>query len=489
MSPIDFKTIQDQLTPDVQVETNWTIGSAGLPNDNKKLLLMGQMLSTGSEGVPLTTDTKPIRRITSTQQGIDYYGKGSTLAVMIEYALKASPRAKIYAMPYKAGSTPVAADEDIVLATNATGNGEVKFYIMGERFAVGIATGDTPTVVGDAMVALINAHPNLPVTAANVTGTVTITARNAGLPSNSIAIRSEITAGIGMTSTDGAAVLSGGTVAGDPSVQMPVAEAQRFHLMAIESDDATEVAVMMDHQEAASTPAEKRWGLGICGSTDTAANTQTLANGFDSYRAQVVWQENADKPIFVLAAVFAAQRAAYGPRESMDGEVLKNIPAPFDEAAWPNVADIETALEEGIVVLKPNRDSGTSEVVRSVITRQTAPITYRDHMIAEKSDYTDLSIIAAMVVYKGKTLKSASPPGLASTITPTRAVAKVARTLRALDREDILQGVATAVSEGRIYAEVNSSNVTRLDVAFPFFPTQTAHQIMCLKTYETTASL
>lgn len=486
---IEFTEILDQLTPDVQVETDWTSGAAGLPNDAKKVLLMGQQLSTGSLTVPTGSNTQDVRRITSVSQAIGLYGKGSNLAVMCEYALKAGPRAKIYAVAYKAGTTPVAASQTVTLATNASGSGALTVWVMGERFQVGIANADTPTAIGDLLEAAINAHPNLPATASNAAGVVTITARTAGLPGNTIAVRSEITAGIGMTSTDGGAYLASGTVAGDPQTQLAAIESDRYHLIAIESDDATEVGYLKTHVDAASTPAQKRWCLGICASIDTAANTQTLANGLDAYRMQCVWQENSDRSIFALVAAFAGHRGSYGPRESLDDLVMRGIPAQSDEDAWPTVAEIETALEEGIVVLRPLRDSGAAQVVRSVVTRQTTPLSYRDHTIPEKSDYTDLAVINALSVYKGKTLKSASPPGLPTTITPDRAKSKVARTLRALDRLDILQGVASAVANQEISAEVNAVVPTRLDVAYPFFPTQTAHQIMCKKTYQTTSSL
>jgi phage tail sheath gpL-like len=486
---IDFTEILPQNTPDVQVETDWTSGSAGLPNDNKTLLLMGQQLATGSLAVPTGSNVQVPRRITSTSQAIGLYGKGSNLAVMCEYALKAAPRATIYAVAYKAGSTPGAAAQTVTLASNASGSGELKVWIMGELFRTGIASGDTPTIVGDAIEAAINGHPNLPVTAANAAGTVTVTARTPGLEGNSIAIRSEITGGITMTSTDGAAYLASGTVAGDPSDQLAAIVGDRYHLIAIETADSTELAKLKSHQETASTPAQKRWGLGIAGIVDTAANAQTLGNALDSYRMQVVWQEASDRPNYVLAAAFAGLRANYGPKESLDSAVLPNIPAPYDESGWPNAGDVETNVTEGLVVLRPIRANGTSQIVRSVITRQTTPLTYRDHTIAEKSDYTDLAVIDGFSPFVGKVLKSASPPGLSGTITPRRAEAKLGRILRALDREDILQGVATAIAAGRVQAEINATEPTRLDCAFPYFPTQTAHTIMMRKTYETTSSL
>ncbi|HHE72819.1 MAG TPA: hypothetical protein ENL34_11130 [Chloroflexi bacterium] len=485
---IQFDTIIDQLTPDVQVETDWESGSTGLPNDKKTLLLMGQGLASGSVGVPTGSDVQTPQRITSVAKAISLFGKGSNLAVMCEYAIKAGPRATIYAVQIKAGTTPGQATIDLVLASNATGSGELRVHIMGERFAVGVASGDTPTDIGDLIEAAINGHPNLPVTASNAAGTVTLNHRVLGLEGNSIATRAEITAS-GMTATMGGASLASGTVAADPTTQLAAMLADRYHLIAAECSDATALGLIQAHQEAASTPAEKRWGLGIAAVVDTAANAQTLGNGLDSYRMQVLWQEASERPAYALAATLAGLRASNGPKKAFDNVVLPNVPTPYDEDAWPNVGDIETALEEGLIPLRAKRGSGKCEIVRSVVTRQTTPITYRDHNIPEKSDYTDLAVITGLTPYVGKTLKVDSPPGQPGTVTPNRVKATLGRILKALDREDILQGVATAIGEGRVFAKVNNTTVTRVDCAYPFKPTQNAHTIMCKKTYETTASL
>jgi phage tail sheath gpL-like len=485
---IEFDQIIDQLTPDIQVETDWTSGSAGLPNDKKVLLLMGQCLATGSIGVPTGVVVKTPQRITSTAKAIALFGKGSNLAVMCEYALKAAPRATIYAVPYKAGTTPVAATGTVTLATNASSSGELRCWVMGEKFVVGIASGDTPTIVAAALVATINAHPNLPLTAGAVAGVITLTARIGGLEQNSIPYRTKITC-TGMTSVDTGAFLAGGTVAGDPTTQLAAMVADRYHLIALECQDGTAIGAGKTHIETACTPAEKRWGYLIAACTGDASAQQTLGNTLDSYRVQIACLEKSERPVYVVAAVFAARRALYDCKPSLDDETLPGLLAPYDESVWPGVGEVETALEEGLTPLRPVRATGGVQVVRSVHTRQTTPLSYRDHTIAEKSDYTDLSVINGMAVYKGKTLKSASPPGQPSTITPDRAKAKLGRILKALDKEDVLQGVEAAVAAGEVQAAVNTTTPTRLDCAFPFYPTQTAHQIMMRKTYVTTSSL
>ena len=480
---MEFTEILPQLTPDVQVETDWAGGLETLPSGKKRLLLMGQSLSTGSEVVPTTVVTSNIRRVTSVAKAIAYWGKGSTLAMMCEAALKEAPTATIYGTPYKWGTAAVAATGLVVVTGTASGSGELKVRIAGQLLRVGIATTDTPTIIGAALAGAINALPNGPTTAVNTTGSVALTARNVGTSGNLVKVRAEITPGI--TSTVAVTPMASGATDGDVSVQLAVVEPERWHLIAIDASDATALGLLKTHIEAQSKPALKKWGFVIGAHVGTAATCQTLANTLDSYRVQIVWHQGSDQPPYILAAVFAAARAKYDCKPSLDDEELLGITPAYDTAVWPAPGDIEEALEEGIVVLEPRRESGKVTVVRSVVTRQTLPLAYRDHMIAEKSDYTDETLLARFAYYKGKTLKTASPAGNPSTVTPAKAVAIMNGALFDLDNLDILQGVKTAIAAGYNVAEANATDPDRIDLGCQFYPSRTAHFIAIKKTYVT----
>lgn len=80
----------------------------------------------------------------------------------------------------------VKANEDIVFTSNATSSGTFFFSIGGDFISIAIANGDTPTEIGDKLVTAITANLNGSVTAANALGTVTVTAKTAGVNGNQI---------------------------------------------------------------------------------------------------------------------------------------------------------------------------------------------------------------------------------------------------------------------------------------------------------------
>lgn len=478
---IDFDVIVPQYTPDVQIETDWTGGLTGLPRDVKKLLLLGYKTSAGS------ATAGQVKRFGGLTEAIGYWGKGSHLACMAEKALAIAPRSPLYGVSYAEGGAATAAAGTIAITgTKATVAGTFVFYIAGKRFQVGVAVDDTPTLVGDAIAAAVNGHANCPVTAVNVTGTVTMTARNLGPMGNAIKMRGEATVGCaGLTFTT-AAALSTGATEGDPTTVLAGIESDRFHLVAINTTDSTTLGKLKTDREKQSGVAVKKWGLGIAACVDTKANAETLRNAVESYRMQIVWHQASEVPPWEIAAAFGALRATKAANRSLDDLTLAGVTPQYDETKWPTSGDIEEVLELGIVPLRCMRE-GTVQVVRSVIAVDAG--SYLDHNPIEISDYADEYLINLFVAQaKGKPLKVGSSPGTPTTITPARAAAIMNRALYKLDKADYLQGVESAVKAGYNVAEVNGTDPNRLDCAWQFWPIAFAHFIAMRKTYVVSGS-
>lgn len=478
---IDFQEIQPQLTPDVQVETDWSGGRTGLAIDQKKLLVLGHKTSSGS------ATAGQVYSMTSRAQAIGLFGKGSELACMCEAALSIAPMAPIFAVAYAENVGGVQAHADIVLATTATGPGTLVVTIAGRRFSVGIAKNDTPTVTGDALAAAVNAHANCPVTASNSSGTVTITARNKGTAGNSIRMSGSITSSCGMTATI-AAVLASGATDGDPATALAGVEGDRYHLIAHNLQDVTTVPILKTDREKQSGVTVKKWGLGIVGCTGTRGTAETLqgTSGVASYRMQFPWQNECPRPCFELAAAFGALRATKAANVSLDDVVLPGFTPAVDETKWPNAAEIEAAQRSGLTPMRPLRD-GTVQVVRSVIAKTQAQVPYYiDHMTIEISDYCDEFIIRLLSERaKGKRLKSGSAPGSPGTMTPQRINAILNEGLYLLDKADYIQGVQDALDEGLNFTVINSIDPNRTDSGLRFWPIAFAHFCAVKKNYVT----
>lgn len=481
MSDIVFSELAGDIrVPTVAVETDLDTGRQGVPSLSKDLLLVGYQTSAGSASVGA------INRVTSVQKAIELHGIGSMLAVMVEAALRVSPRIPIYTMPVTE-SAGVAASQTVTLANNATAVGTLSVWVAGRLFRVGIETGDTPTVIGDALEAAVNAHANLPVTASNSTGTVTFTARQKGIGGNTIAIRSEITASIGTTSTDGAAYLASGTLEGDPTTQLANAEGQRFHIIACWANDPTTVAIFKTHINKQSTATVQKWGFVIAPSCESIASAVTDAATYDAYRVQLVNLYLSDVPEYELCAAFAALRTKEVNRnKTLDYLELTGIPAPYNQTGWPATDDEQTALEGGVAVLRPMRNGGGCQVVRNVHTRVTTPAFY-DCEPLEISDYIDEDLISmAKLRFARKSLKVSSPAGTPNVVTPERFLIFLHERMRIWDIElDYTQGAEADIEAGATKAQQNASDTSRLDVGYPFRPVFGLHVIAVRKEFTT----
>lgn len=95
---------------------------------------------------------------------------------------------KMWFSPIPEPGGAVVAEGDIVFAVAAGSSGTYYFSIGGDVINFGVNKDATPTEIGDALVTAITANLNGLVTAANVAGTVTLTAKNKGVNGNEIAL-------------------------------------------------------------------------------------------------------------------------------------------------------------------------------------------------------------------------------------------------------------------------------------------------------------
>ena len=145
-----------------------------------KIIVLGQYNS----GKSPTVNTPQL--ILTKDDAWDRYGRGSLLAAMLGVELDKSGGVPVYALPLADDGSGVAATGTMVVSVTTSLAGTLAIYVGGVRVPVAVAAGDTDTEIGDAIAAAVNAKLDLPVTAANVTGTVTFTSRWDGEAGNQI---------------------------------------------------------------------------------------------------------------------------------------------------------------------------------------------------------------------------------------------------------------------------------------------------------------
>lgn len=173
----------DLRVPFVYVEFDSSRAFQGPSILKYKVLLIGQRLSSGIRP-QLVVD-----QITSYDQASKLYGSGSQLARQFKYFFKNNKISNVYGVSLDDAGAGLKAEGEFVLGGTATATGTLVVYIAGERIAVAVTTGMTATAVGAALETAINNDTGRPVTASNLAGTVTITAKNAGESGNDIDLR------------------------------------------------------------------------------------------------------------------------------------------------------------------------------------------------------------------------------------------------------------------------------------------------------------
>ena len=179
----------------------------------QRVLLVGQKTSVGTSiSGALVSD------IQNDNSWDTFFGPKSMLAGMIRAFRKINADVNIDAIGLDDNVAGVPATGTVTFTGTATEDGAITITIgsrVNHVFTIAVADTDTPTIIGDALVALIDADPNIPVTAANVTGVVTLTAVNDGTEGNEIGIAKEgtvtgvTTALVGMASGATNPVLTG----------------------------------------------------------------------------------------------------------------------------------------------------------------------------------------------------------------------------------------------------------------------------------------
>lgn len=361
-------TIPALRVPFVYVEFDPTRAAQGPAILRYKTLLIGQRTSAGSIA------QKVLKLITSADMASEYFGPGSMLHCMAKSYFANNKITETYAIALDDSGTGVAATGTFALTGPATADGTMVFYVAGTRFAIAVTSADTATDVGDALAAAINADTSLPVTAANVTGTVTLTAKNKGESGNDIDMRTNYyanevyPAGMGNTTT---AMSSG---ANNPTLQdvIDVLGDTWYNIIICPFNDTTSLGAI--ETELADRFGYLRMidGLYITSKTGTVGTLSTFGNLRNS--PHVVCMHSQKVACYIGNFV-----GALGAKIALESEVdparpfqtleLTGILAPADTERF-TISENDTLLYDGIATFYVDQ-SGKVRIQRAITMYQT----------------------------------------------------------------------------------------------------------------------
>ena len=360
----------------------------------EKLLIVGQM-RTGT-----ATSGALVENILNDNSWDTLFGIDSAIAAAIDQARRYNIITQIDAIGLADNAGGVAAAGVIAATGPASASGTYTVFVASQKYrkyTVAVASGDSTTVIGDTVEAVINADTESMVTAANVAGTVTLTAKNKGTFGNTLGLK--ITGAVaGSTLTVQTAMTSGST---DPVLTgvFDVVGNNRYQGIAWQfQDDLDELTDFLDPRFNVDNNVLD--GIGFVSDTDSLANHLVALGALNSQSLSM----NSDKLIsasthkgpnilevpFVKAAGFAAIRAlrrtdgtsisrfvtARSARDAFGGIRINSKPyfnTPFPDLKLPDTGnswtdvEINQIIDAGGWVIDANR-AGTGLIASDVVT-------------------------------------------------------------------------------------------------------------------------
>lgn len=155
---------------------------AGFFSQNKRALIIGQMLATG------TATAKTPMLVPTTDQAMRLFGQGSMLARMLTKYRQQDAFGEVWCLALQEPPAGVKAAGTIAVTGPAAESGTINLYIAGQRIQVPVVAADTATALATAIVAAVTAAPDLPVEASATGATVTLPCKWKGASGNDITI-------------------------------------------------------------------------------------------------------------------------------------------------------------------------------------------------------------------------------------------------------------------------------------------------------------
>ena len=320
---IAFESIPASIRkPGKYAEFNYKLAVRTLPGNRQRVLIVGQKTIAGA--LPALTPFD----IYSESEAATYFGAGSIGHLMVRSALKSNPYMVLTIVPVDDAGAGVAATATVTFVGNASAAGVTSVSANAALIEIATVTGDTPTIQAAALVAQIAKQTDLPFTATNLAGVVTLTAKNKGTLGNAIKLTVKTTV-IGTTVTP-VAFATGAT---DPNLTNVLATvfALGHNIIITPYNDSANLTILRTHLDAVSGPLEKRYCIAACGFIGTSGQAFTVQQAVNARRIFALLDPSAFEASYEVAASFGAIIAGEeDPALPLNGLHLKSLlPTPL----------------------------------------------------------------------------------------------------------------------------------------------------------------
>lgn len=406
-------------------------------------------------------------------------GRGSMLAQMYDTWRRIDPAGEVWCLPVK--GTGAKAAGKVTITGAATESGVLSLYVGGVRVRAVVASGATPAEVGAALAAAVTAA-DLPVSAVNAAGVVTLTCKWSGESGNDIALQvNRLGRNNGESTPAGLTValsaMAGG--AGSPEVAGLLASLgdEPFEFICSPWTDATSLNAWQEFM--GDSAGRWSWAKQLYGHLYAAKRGtvgQLVAFGVtrnDQHATIHGFEPGCPDPFWRVAAAYAARTAVFisadPARPTQTGELTGIAPAPAGERF--TLTERQSLLTHGIATA--SFSGGVQRIERGITSYQRNAFdqpddSYLDSESLHQSAYV-ISYLKSVITSKYGRHKLANDGtrfGAGQAIvTPTVIRGEMIASYYALERLGIVEN-ADAFAQYLI-VERSATNPNRLDVLFP----------------------
>lgn len=418
-----------------------------------------------------TVAEKELTRVYTADSAATQFGVGSMVHLACIIAFKNNRNIELNVIALDDNGSGNAAG-DITISNTAGVSGSVTVYIANEAIEVAVAKDATAAEIALALQIAMDNKPFLPIRAAidETTDTkINITALNAGTVGNEIQINyAKSIDSVSVTITD----MSGGAV--DPDIQdgLDILALSKFDIIMPTYNDSASLAKLKTHLLAITEPDEKKWGIGIVGTTENV-DTVIIKGGLLNYESICIGASRASwsQSYEIAAALVGIESTKTSSNEALNDRVLIGIHAP-DLASGKRYLTIEikALLAAGITPIAVN-ESQEPYIVRMMSTRTSFAgvdiTTGYDLNIIQSTNYVSVAIEA---------MEKRSYTGTKFTAFKLVALqASIVIVLQDLEELEILRDVEA--NRDLVICEANTSDPYRADTQIPISIVTTLHYV------------
>lgn len=363
---VSFNEVPDSIrVPGIYIEIDPSKAAGGGAVMERRLLLVGQRLSTGTQ--PALTAIRLGSQ--AGDQAAQAFGQGSMLHGMAAAARKANGYVDIWAIALDDAEAGVAATGTVTLAGTPTAAGTIALYIGGTVVRAAVAAAEAVATLATRLAAAINANADLPVTASAALGVVTLTCRWKGETGNDLDVRlnyygEQTPAGLTATPT----AMTGGTANPDVTAALAAIAGQQYYSIVCPYTDGLSLTALQTEMVSRFGPMEVLTGHVFNAKVGNHAALTTFGSERNSPHVSTLGLYGVPTAPWVVAAVWATVAEASGandPARPFRSLALPGVLAPVEKSRFTR-AERNLLLYDGISTFTV--DQGGTVLIETIIT-------------------------------------------------------------------------------------------------------------------------